>query len=45
VIPGVIGGVVGAYLLIEVPADITPIISAYLLIMGVVISSKNHTGG
>ena len=41
VIPGVIGGVVGAYLLTEVPADIIkPIVSAYLLIMGVVILFK-----
>jgi len=41
VIPGVIGGVVGAYLLTEVPTDIIkPIVSAYLLIMGVVILFK-----
>ncbi|OGO31706.1 MAG: hypothetical protein A2Z16_10225 [Chloroflexi bacterium RBG_16_54_18] len=41
IIPGVIGGVVGAYLLTEVPADIIkPIVAAYLLIMGVVILFK-----
>jgi uncharacterized protein len=38
VIPGIIGGVVGAYLLTEIPGKtIKPIISAYLMIMGVVI--------
>lgn len=41
VIPGVIGGIVGAYLLTSVPGDIIkPIVSAYLLIMGVVILLK-----
>jgi len=38
VVPGVVGGVMGAYLLTEIPGKtIKPIISAYLLIMGVVI--------
>ena len=41
IIPGVIGGVVGAYLLTSIPADvIKPIVSAYLLIMGIVILFK-----
>ncbi|MBN1966401.1 MAG: sulfite exporter TauE/SafE family protein [Anaerolineae bacterium] len=34
-IPGVIGGVIGAYLLTEVPSDIIkPLVSLYLLLMG-----------
>lgn len=38
VIPGVIGGVVGAYILSSIPGNvIKPIISGYLLIMGAVI--------
>lgn len=38
VIPGVIGGVVGAYILTAVPGDvIKPFIAIYLLIMGLVI--------
>jgi uncharacterized membrane protein YfcA len=38
VLPGVIGGVVGAYLLTSIDGDvIKPFVSAYLLIMGVVI--------
>ncbi|MEJ2149001.1 MAG: sulfite exporter TauE/SafE family protein [Chloroflexota bacterium] len=38
VLPGVIGGVVGAYLLTSINGDvIKPFVSAYLLIMGVVI--------
>lgn len=38
VLPGVIGGVVGAYLLTSIDGDvIKPFISAYLLIMGIVI--------
>lgn len=38
VIPGVIGGVVGAYVLSSVPGGvIKPLISAYLIVMGVVI--------
>jgi uncharacterized membrane protein YfcA len=37
-IPGVIGGVVGAYILTNLPTDIIkPIISVYLLLMGLVI--------
>lgn len=40
-IPGVIGGVIGAYILTAVPGDvIKPFVSAYLLIMGVVILIK-----
>ena len=40
-VPGVIGGVTGAYLLTSVPGDlIKPFISAYLLIMGMVIVYK-----
>jgi uncharacterized protein len=35
VIPGVIGGVIGAYILVNVPTDIIkPIVSIYLLLMG-----------
>ncbi len=38
IVPGVIGGVTGAYILTEVPAGIIkPIVSAYLLVMGAVI--------
>lgn len=41
VLPGVIGGVIGAYLLTTLPTDIIkPVVSAYLLIMGVVILFK-----
>ena len=41
-IPGVIGGVVGAYILTSVPGDvIKPIISMYLLLMGLVILRKS----
>lgn len=37
-VPGVLGGGVGAYILATVPSDsIRPIVSAYLLVMGVVI--------
>lgn len=40
-IPGVIGSVLGAYVLISVPGDlIKPYIAAYLLLMGVVIVVK-----
>ncbi len=40
-IPGVIGGGAGAYLLTAVPGDIIkPFVSAYLLVMGVVILAK-----
>jgi uncharacterized membrane protein YfcA len=41
VVPGVLGGVLGAYLLTTIPSDIIkPIVSAYLLIMGLVILYK-----
>jgi hypothetical protein len=40
-IPGVVGGVIGAYLLTSIPGDIIkPFISAYLLIMGIIILVK-----
>jgi uncharacterized membrane protein YfcA len=40
-IPGVIGGVTGAYLLTEIPTTvIKPVIAAYLLIMGLIILAK-----
>lgn len=40
-IPGVIGAAIGAYVLTAIPADtIRPIVSAYLLVMGVVILRK-----
>lgn len=40
-VPGVIGGCTGAYLLTEIPADaIKPVIAAYLLIMGLIILAK-----
>ncbi len=41
VIPGVVGGVVGAYVLTEVPGDkIKPFMAGYLLLMGIVILYK-----
>lgn len=41
VIPGVLGGVLGAYILTSLPGDILkPFVSAYLLIMGLVIIYK-----
>ncbi len=41
VIPGVVGGIAGAYLLSAAPGDlIKPIVSAYLLVMGIVIVSR-----
>jgi uncharacterized membrane protein YfcA len=41
VIPGVIGGCTGAYLLTEIPATvIKPVIAAYLLVMGLIILAK-----
>ena len=44
VIPGVLGGVVGAYLLTSLDGDlIKPYISAYLIIMGIVIIVKAFT--
>ncbi len=37
-IPGAVGGVIGAYLLTELPGDIVqPVVSAYLAIMGTVV--------
>ena len=40
-IPGMVGGVIGAYLLTSIPGDIIkPFISAYLLIMGIIILVK-----
>lgn len=40
-IPGVIGAVIGAYILVKVPGDaIKPFVAAYLLLMGVVILVK-----
>jgi len=48
IIPGVIGGVIGAFLLVKIPSDvIKPIISVYLLVMGVRIFLKafNHVPG
>ena len=41
VIPGMLGGIVGAYILTSIPGDvIKPFISAYLLVMGLVILYK-----
>ncbi len=41
VIPGILGGIIGAYILTSVPSDtIKPIISIYLLIMGIRILFK-----
>jgi len=48
IIPGVLGGIVGAYLLVKFPADvIKPFIAVYLLIMGIRIFIKafNHIPG
>lgn len=40
-VPGVIGGILGAYILTNIPGDIIkPFISAYLVVMGVVIIVK-----
>ncbi|MFP5245168.1 MAG: sulfite exporter TauE/SafE family protein, partial [Thermoanaerobaculia bacterium] len=40
-IPGIIGGCVGAYILTELPSDIIkPVIAAYLLLMGIIILLK-----
>jgi len=44
-IPGVLGGVAGAYLLTSIDGDVLkPFISAYLLIMGVIILIKAFNG-
>lgn len=41
VLPGMLGGAAGAYLLVSVPAEIMrPLVSAYLLLMGLVILTK-----
>ncbi len=41
-IPGVIGGVIGAYILTSIPGDvIKPVVSVYLLLMGLVILRKS----
>ena len=48
ILPGIIGGVIGAFLLVKIPSSvIKPIISFYLLIMGVRIFIKafNHVPG
>ena len=46
IIPGVLGGVTGAYILTSVSGDfIKPIVSAYLLIMGLVILFKAFRAG
>ena len=40
-IPGVVGGVLGAYVLTSIPTDIIkPLVSVYLLVMGVIILKK-----
>src|SRR3954467_3004942 len=40
-IPGVLGGIAGAYILVSIPGDrMKPYTAAYLLIMGIVILSK-----
>lgn len=53
VIPGIVGGVVGAYILTSVPGKvIKPFVAAYLLVMGIrifwkafnAVSSKRHYG-
>lgn len=41
VVPGVIGGCTGAWLLTEIPANVVkPVIAAYLLVMGLIILAK-----
>jgi uncharacterized membrane protein YfcA len=40
-VPGIIGGITGAYILVSVPGDaLKPFISAYLIIIGIVIFRK-----
>src|SRR4051794_26224176 len=40
-IPGVIGAILGAYILVKVPGDrMRPFTAAYLLVMGIIILSK-----
>ncbi len=48
IIPGMIGGVLGAILLVKIPSSvIKPIISVYLLVMGVriILKAFNHVSG
>jgi uncharacterized membrane protein YfcA len=41
VIPGMIGGAIGAYVLVSIPEEsIRPLVSAYLLVMGLVVLRK-----
>ncbi len=41
ILPGVIGGILGAYVLMNIPVDIiTPVVAIYLLVMGVIIIRK-----
>lgn len=45
VIPGIIGGALGAYLLVNVPGDIiSPFVSIYLLVMGAVVLFRAFRG-
>lgn len=45
VIPGVIGGALGAYVLVSFPGDIlSPVVSIYLLIMGIVVLFRGIHG-
>lgn len=45
IIPGVIGGVIGAYILVNVPAVyIKPVVAAYLMVMGLVIITRGIKG-
>ena len=45
VVPGVIGGALGAYLLINIPGDvISPFVSVYLLVMGTVVLVRAFRG-
>jgi uncharacterized membrane protein YfcA len=45
VLPGVIGGALGAYVLVSFPGDlISPVVSVYLLIMGIVVLLRGMRG-
>lgn len=45
VFPGVIGGAVGAYVLVNIPGDIiSPVVSVYLLVMGTVVLFRGIYG-
>lgn len=45
VVPGVIGGALGAYVLVSFPGDlISPVVSVYLLIMGLVVLLRGIRG-